>query len=210
MAVKIDFLENILLLSYQPAMFSKVLIKLIDQSVVPAIMLLTARLVSVVLISNHLGIPYSVGSSGFTFLSPEDYLIVNSYSLFVMLIALALGLAYILVKSIVFHSSHINPSSTAKVFSLKLSHLIQNSFDLYSQGAIWLSYLYLLVLVSGIMALFNLLFPWVFYFGLVISVGITLLFVLDIEREMELEEIPSDDYEDDVDTFVLEFGDDYV
>jgi hypothetical protein len=194
-------------------MFSKVLIKLIDEAIIPAILLLATRLVSVVLISTHLEIPYSVGPSGFTFPGPAEYVLINSYSIIAMLVVLSLGLGYILLKSLAFHSSHIDPKSTAKVFSLRLSHLIQNSFDLYSQGAIWVSYLYLITIVAGIMSLFGLLFSWVFYIALFLCVGVTLLFVLDIEKEVELGEMEDEDfsyYEDDEDTLVLEFGDDYV
>ena len=65
-----------------------------------------------------------------------------------------------------------------------LASFIQASFDLYSQGTIWLSYTYLLTAVTGIMALFGLVFSWVFVIGLVLSVIATLLLVLDVENEI--------------------------
>ncbi len=178
----------------------------------PALLLLTVRIVSVVLLSYQMGVPFSVSESGFLFNSTAQYLEINSYSILAMIISLALGLFYILTKAMVFHSSHITPQTTAKVFSAKLSFFIQNSYDLYSQGVIWLSYAFLLVLVSGIMSVFGLVFAWIFYLGLGITVLATILFVVDIEKEMDIEKLTEDlSYpEDDEETFILKFGEDYV
>ena len=193
-------------------MFSKILIKLIDQAIVPAVLLLTVRIVSVVLISYQMGIPFAVDNTGFIFSTTDQFLRMNSLSVFFMSIALGLGLAYILVKSMVFHSSHITPQTTAKIFSMKLSFFIQNSYDLYSQGIIWLSYTYLLIFGAGMMVLSGALLSWVFYVSLSIGIVGTILFVLDIEKEMEIDKATEDlnYYEDDEETFVLKFGEDYV
>ncbi|MBD3365959.1 hypothetical protein GF360_01295 [candidate division WWE3 bacterium] len=194
-------------------MFSKILIKLIDEAIVPAILLLTVRLVSVILISQYLEIPYSISNSGFVFNSPEDYLKINSYSLIAMLAALVLGLGITLVKSLFLHDSHITPKLTAKVFSLKMSSFIQNSFEIYSQGAIWVSYLYLLLLVAGIMAIFSLVYSWVFYVNLAVGIIASVLFIVDVEKEIDISKLEGSDfdyYEDAQEDFILEFGDDYV
>ena len=189
-------------------MVSRVLIKLIDQSIIPAILLLSVRVLSIILVSSFFGIDYSLGYSGFEFAKPTEYILVNSYSTFFMVMILAVGLFYILLKSFIFHDSHIAPGLTAKVFSLKLSSFIQSSFNLYSQGIVWLSYLYLMMFATGIMALFNLVFPWVFYVSLVLSVLSTALFVYDIEAELKF--ASEADGDPDSEDFVLNFGDDYA
>ena len=144
-------------------MFSRILIKLIDQAIVPAIFLLTVKIVATVGISRYLGIVFTVGPTGFVFDSTADYVRISSYSTFAMVAALAIGLFYILLKSMAFHETHISPKMTAKLFSLRLSTFIQGSFDLYSQGAIWMSYSYLLMFVTGIMSIFGMIYSWVFY-----------------------------------------------
>jgi len=117
-----------------------------------------------------------------------------------------------LLKSWAFHSSHISPKTTAVMFSLKLSFFIQNSYNLYSQGVVWISYLFLVVLTVGVMTIFGLVFPWVFFVGLAFTILATVLFVIDIEREINLVNENEDlEYsEDDEKTFVLKFGEDYV
>ena len=59
-------------------MFSRILIKLIDQAIVPAIFLLTAKIVATVGISRYLGIVFTVGPTGFVFENTEEYVRVSS------------------------------------------------------------------------------------------------------------------------------------
>lgn len=192
-------------------MFSKILIKLIDEAIVPAVTLITVRLASVILISRYLGIPFSLTNNGLAFNTASEYVKINSYSMAAMIISLVVGLAYTLTKSFFFHSSHITPKLTAQIFSLKLSFFIQNSFELYSQGAIWISYLFLLLLAAGTMVIFGLIYPWVAYLGLGTGILAAILFILDIEREINIQKLEDEkfDYYEDEEV-VLEFGEDYV
>lgn len=167
-------------------MFSRILIKLIDQSIVPALLLVTTKVLSSVLVARYFGIDFTLGPQGFVYTNVEDYLTINSYSIFFMIVAVATGIFYILLKSLIFHDTHIAPNVTARLFSLKLSHLIQASYDLYSQGTIWISYLYLLTLSSGVLALFNMIYPWVFWVSFVLSILSTVVLIFDIENELDL------------------------
>lgn len=168
-------------------MFSKILVKLIDQAIVPAVLLVAARIVSVVLIASYNKIDFSMDTGGLNVANPSQFLLVNSYSVLIMSLLLFLGITYVLLKSYVFHDSHITPKLTANMFSLKLSSFIQTSFDLYSQGSIWLSYMYLLMFVSGLMAFFGVLYPWVFTLLLGLCIISTILLVFDVEREVDMD-----------------------
>ena len=174
-------------------MFSRILVKLVDQAILPAVLLVATRVVSVVLISKHIGIILNIGVDGFTFETRGDYVLVNSYSILAMTLILTLGLVYILFKAYVFHDTHIKPHHTAKLFTLELSSVIQSSYEIYTQGTIWLSYVYLLTLVSGTMSVYKLVFGWVFYFSLVLALISTVLLILDIEHEVDISKgtIPS-------------------
>ncbi len=187
-------------------MFSKILIKLVDQAIVPAILLLLARVLSVIVVSHVFLVPFEIKNSGFVFQSAQDYVIVNSYSLLTLLGFLTVGILYILLKSFIFHDTHVTPALTTKLFSLRLSSLIQNSFDVYSQGLVWVSYLYLLLLVSGLMSLFGLIFTWVFYTALIFTIITTILFAFDVEREVEIKEGAYDDSDAVEDEYVLTIG----
>lgn len=176
-------------------MFSKILTKLIDESIVPAVLLLATRIVSVVLISRNFGIDLQISGNGFTFTKTDDYLMVNSYSALAMVIVLSVGLFYNLLKSYMFHESHITPSLTTRLFAVRLASFIQSSFDLYSQGSVWLSYSYLLTLVTGLMATFGLLYTWVFLVSLVLTLLSSVLLVVDVENEIDTSKSDSVQYD---------------
>ena len=164
--------------------FSRILVKLIDQAIIPAIVLLTARLASVVLISKVYGIPVAMGGSGLIFENHADYLFVNTYSVFAMMVVMFIALYYTLLRAFILHDTHIHPGLTARLFSLNLSTFIQGSFDLYSKGAVWLSYAYLMTIVVGIMAAFNAVFSWVAYTSLIFTLLGTVLLIIDVENEI--------------------------
>ncbi len=190
-------------------MFSKVLIKLVDEAILPAVVLLTVRICSVVVFAHIFNVSYSLSGSGFVFETSSDYILINSYSVLSMVLVLSVGVLYVLLKSYIFHDTHIRPSTTARLFSLRLTSLIQTSFDLYSQGTIWLSYLYLVTLVAGFMFFTGFIFSWVFVTSLVLALISTGLFIYDIEREAELNSsVIKEEYIDIEEDYILRFGGD--
>ncbi len=178
-------------------MVSRTLLKLIDQAILPAVVLLSTRILSILAISRYYGVNITIDSEGFTFPSKESYILVNSYSTMAMIGVLAIGILYILYKAYVFHDTHITPFLTAKLFSLRLSSLIQNSYELYSQAIVWLAYLYLTASVTGVLAFFGFVYKWSFYTALVMSIISTVVLVVDIENEMDLKRSKDDYIEDD-------------
>jgi len=188
-----NFLFMVLLL-YLP-MVSRTLIRLIDQAIVPAILLLCTRLMSVVLVSYFIGANFIFSANGFVFSDTSNYIIVNSYSTLAMVVVLAAGLIYILLKAFLFHDTHVSPKLTVKLFQHRMATLIQSSFELYSQGVIWLVYLYLISIVSIILGIFGVIYTWVSISSLVICGLATLLLVMDIENELDTLE---DDYREEI------------
>ncbi|GIW69374.1 MAG: hypothetical protein KatS3mg101_0121 [Patescibacteria group bacterium] len=166
-------------------MFSKLLIKLIDQAIIPAIVLLSARIISIVLLAMYFEVPFELTKRGFIFEGKDQYLQVNSYSLLAMTVVLAISLAFFLIRAHVFHDTHITPKLTATLFSLRMQGLVQNSLDLYTKGAIWISYAYLMTIVTGALSVYSLSYPFVFYITLAVAVIATILFVSDIENEIK-------------------------
>jgi hypothetical protein len=183
-------------------MLSKLLVKLIDKAVIPALLLLASRVVSIILVSKYLGIHLTLGNSGFVFHNQSDYIKVNSYSTLIMAGLLVVGLGYVVIKSLFFHESHIKPSITTRLFSLKAESLIQDSYEIYTQGAVWLTYAYLLLIISGVMALSGFMYAWVFYTIMGVSILTTLIFILDLEEEISIKKTSAEEY--DIDTSFIE------
>jgi hypothetical protein len=165
-------------------MFSKILIKLIDQAILPALVIFASRILSLFLFAGLFDVILRVDRSGIVFQSPRDYVLINSYSIMFMSSVLAIAIIHNLIKAYYFHDTHITPRLTARLFSMKLSSFIQSSMQLYSEGVIWISYSLLLTLVAGLMAFFGLCFYWVFFSSLLLTVISMTLFLLDIEKEL--------------------------
>ncbi|MBI4091489.1 hypothetical protein HY419_01910, partial [candidate division WWE3 bacterium] len=167
-------------------MFSRILIKLIDEAVLPAVLLVAARIIGVIAVAKYYDIPIENGKGvlPFYFSDPRDFVVVNSYATLFMFAVIFAGGVFFLLKSRVLHDSHISPHTAAKVFSLNLGSFVKTSFDLYSEGAIWLSYSYLLTLVMGLQVYFGIVYSWLFLLSLCLSVLLTLVFVSDVEREI--------------------------
>lgn len=176
---------------------SKILARLIDKAIIPAVLLIASRLISVVIVSKYLGITFKITDHGFIVPNSYDYTKVNSYSVLFMTAMLVIGLFYVLIKSMFFHDSHIKPTITAKLFSIKAESLIQNSYEIYTQGAVWVSYSYMLLLVSGIMAMSNLMYKWVFYIITGVTLLTTLLFIFDVEEEIKIKKDKDVEYDTD-------------
>lgn len=165
-------------------MFSKVLVKLVDQAIVPALIVFASRIASLLFFSSYFDINFSVNQNGIVFSNPQDYLLVNSYSIMVMVATLTVALLYNLLKAYYFHDTHITPGLTSKLFSMKLSSLIQSSMEVYSEGVIWLSYSFLLTVIAGLMTIFGLCYIWVFFTSLCFTAISGVLFLLDVEKEL--------------------------
>ncbi|OGC50911.1 hypothetical protein A2716_02655 [candidate division WWE3 bacterium RIFCSPHIGHO2_01_FULL_40_23] len=169
-------------------MFSKILIKLIDEAIVPAVLLVSARVLGSIFVIKYTGIQFEEKSTFLTlyFSNHTDFLTVNSYSSLIMYGVVFAGGLFFLLKSRIFHDSHVTPVVAAKMFSLKLGNFIQSSFDVYSEGTIWLSYSYLMTIILSVQYYFKLVYGWVFVLSLALSVLLTLILVSDVERELEI------------------------
>jgi hypothetical protein len=140
---------------------------------------------SVILVSYIIGANFIFSTNGFVFSDTSNYIIVNSYSTLAMVIVLTAGLTYILMKALLFHDTHISPKLTTKLFHHKMATLIQSSFELYSQGVIWLVYLYLISIVAIILGIFGVIYSWVAIVSLALCGFATLLLIIDIENELD-------------------------
>ena len=166
-------------------MFSKLLIKLIDQAIIPAVVLVSTRIVSMALLAMYYEVPFELTRKGFIFEGKEQYTQINSYSLLIMTAVLAISLAFFLLKAHVFHDTHITPKLTATLFSLRMQGMVQSSMDLYTKGTIWISYAYLMTILTGALALYYFIYAFVFYITLAVTILSSILLITDIENEIK-------------------------
>jgi len=165
-------------------MYSKILTKLISESITPFFGFVFLKAVVTILTARSLNLNVDLFSIFNLPVTKENYLIINTNVLFSFVIFAFIGLCYSLVKSIYFHDSHINPRLSLSVFNFRVGFLIQDSFHLFSQNIIWLFFNFITLFMT--IFLFSLGLTQGF---LVIVSGVfcligTYFFVLDIEYEL--------------------------
>ncbi len=166
-------------------MFSKILLKLIEESIIPAFTFVFLKVLITLYLGISLGYNVSIYNVFSLEVSLEAYSLINSYLLISFAIFCFLGMMYSILKSIHFHKSHIHPNTTLRLFTLRASFLIQDSFHLYSQSLIWLIYSYITLFLSMILFFLGLVNGYVLLLTSILCPISTYFFVLDLENEIE-------------------------
>lgn len=168
-------------------MVSKTLLKLIDEAIVPALLIVGTKLGSVFILSGILNITWDFKTLSITSaVSEADFIALNSYSNLIMFLCITIGLLWVVVKSHILHDTHITPTLAAKLVSLKLESFISTTAHIYHQALIWWLYTVLITFLISLQTYYGLVYSWVTYVSVVAAISSTWLIVLDIERESVL------------------------
>lgn len=171
-------------------MISQLLLRLIDETILPAVLVVAVKIISMWVLTVAFGIEWqlslSATASGIEFANHQGLILVNSYSNLMVVVVLTFQLIWVLAKAYHFHETHISPSFTLKLLSLNLTRLISTSVEVYHKALVWLSYLWLVVLLSFVHAAMGLAYGWVVAVSFAVALFVSWLFINDIEREISL------------------------
>lgn len=174
-------------------MFSTTLVRLIDESVLPALILVLTKLAGVLFIARFFNLSFEIAARGkflplpsFTFMSGEDYIKVNAYSNFLMFVVVALGFIFVLIRAHHFHGSHIHPNTLARVERWGLGRLIGESVDIYHQALIWLLFTWFVVILQILNLTSGLSYLALTVIAFLVALNLTWLLVFDVEKEIVL------------------------
>ena len=175
-------------------MVSSSVIKLIDEAIAPAALLILAKLLGFFLVSYFGNVPITINFKdilgilpSIQFISVSDYIIAENYSNITMFMAVALGTLLVLSRAHFLHESHINPNVHTKIASLNLEKLIAPSYHLYHQAAIWLTFLWLTTVFLGTSTVFlKITHPAVSAVAFIVAVSFTWVLIHDIEKEIKI------------------------
>ena len=163
--------------------YSKLLVKLVDRAILPAVFLFASKVVGTFFVASYLGVDSFNGLIAFNGLTASEYIFVNSYSTLFVFVSVFFGMAFLLFKAHVTHETHISPYISVRMASMKLNNMVQKSFDLFSEAAVWLMYSWLLTLVSIAQVTLGSMYMWVAVSAFVFSIVSSILVIIDIERE---------------------------
>ena len=167
-------------------MISKTLLKLIDEAILPAVIVVAGKILGVALLNPKLGLPFTLNLET---LPGSGANLVNTYSNLFSYGGVALGLSIILIRSFFFHNTHISPQITIRLYRLNLTSIIETTYELFHQAAVWLSYLWLLTILFALQAYWGLT-PWNIALGtLAVTLIFSCLFIIDADREIDIAKI---------------------
>lgn len=169
------------------------LIKLIDEAIIPALILIIVKMAAILAVSYFLKLSFDVNINGFakflprlSFQSVNDYILAENYSNLAMYTAAALGTLYILIKAHFLHQSHVSPKIQQKLASLNFENIISSSFHLYHQAFIWLVFLWLTTAFLATSTLIKVTYMPITIIALIITINFTWIFAVDVQKEVEI------------------------
>ncbi len=174
-------------------MVNKSLIKLIDEALLPAILLIIAKMGGLFMASLLLGLKFTVVMGDFFkvlptvhFLNPQDYVLAENYSNLAMFLVASLGCAFILLRAHFFHESHIRPRLHSRLVALNLESLIVPSYHLYHQATVWLLFLWLTVGFLIMSTILGVTYAPISLIAFIIAANFSWILTVDIQKEVEI------------------------
>lgn len=168
------------------------LLKLIEYSILPAVILILAKIGGIYLAAALFNINVDIMPSGDALMffkssvAGQDITVVSTYSDLFMYLGIALGMTIILVQALYLHDSHISPKMVNELAKRDLMSLIKSSFELYHSGVIWLAFLWLAAILVLINTTKGVTGVWALGVCLVFTISYSIIFLKDLFTEIEL------------------------
>lgn len=166
---------------------SAFILKLLDESIVPAVLLFATKLAGLILVARFLGVPLTISNKVLYFSHYQDLVLANNISNILVGFVVALGTSVVLARLYYFHDSHIHPFFLTKLLESDLEFVVSTSFELFHQATVWLSLGFFTVASFFVQTVFGLTSPFIFFTSLFGLALLTVLTVLDFEREVKIE-----------------------
>ena len=112
----------------------------------------------------------------------------NGWSNMAVLVVVLTGFLTVLIRAHAFHTSHISPRLSVSLVKMEMTGLAVSSWEIYHQAVIWLAYVWLALILFAIQASYEVSPWWIVILGGVIAGMFTWMFIVDVEREIEIEQ----------------------
>lgn len=167
------------------------LLKLIDEAIVPGLLVFAAKLLGLVAVNAWLNLSWDPTGNSlfplFSYRSPEAFALANSWSNLAVLAVILIGLVTVLVRAHIFHTTHISPRLSVSLVRRQLTGLAVNSWEIYHQAVVWLAYLWLALVLFALQAIYGVSWWWLDIAGTVIALLLSWLLIIDVEYEIDIE-----------------------
>jgi hypothetical protein len=170
---------------------SRSLLKLIDEAIVPGLLVFAAKLLGLIVVNAWLNLSWDPSGGSllplFSYRSPEAFALANGWSNILVLVVILTGLLLVLIRAHVFHNSHISPKVAVSLVRRQLTSLAATSWEVYHQAVVWLCYLWLALILFSLQAVYGVSPWWLDICGTIAALLLSWLLIVDVERELEIE-----------------------
>jgi hypothetical protein len=175
-------------------MLARTLGKLLDESIVPAAIIIAGKVVGLALANYSSNLSYSLEPGGsilpwtVVYNSPAEAQMANTASNLVMFLVVLAGFSFVLFRAHYLHSSHIPPKLSGELAKMRLEHFVADTFEIYHQALVWLSFLWITTAIIFIYGLGGGSVSAVLL-AFLLSFAATYLFTKDVEIELKTERL---------------------
>ena len=170
----------------------RTLLKLIEYSILPAILLFLGKLLGLILIGSLFSIPIDINAPDkqlllfSTSVDQDSIETVSTYSDLFMFVIISIAMTFVLIQAIYFHNSHISSKTISRLAKYNLLGLIRSSFQLYHAGVVWLGFLWISAVVIFINYYQSITELWVLLISLLFCISFSIIFIRDLFLEIGL------------------------
>lgn len=170
---------------------SKSLIKLLDNALLPAALMVVSKFIGILLTIQLFNISWTVQETpnnvfAFqTILSSQDALLVTSYSDLFMFTVLAFGFTVHILRAVFLHKSHVSLDLLTRLAHKDLLNLLKSSYEIYHGASVWLLFMWVTSILVLSNVINNFVFSWIGPVVLLVSTLLTIVFLQDVYRELE-------------------------
>jgi len=151
--------------------------------VMPSIVLVFTKALTMIFFSTLYGLSYEATSNGIIFSSFTNFKMANDYSSALTFLVAFSFTSWLVFKGYFLHHSHIKPSLSSWLYSQNLEGLLVKNMGLFVKLAAWVIFMWIIAILIITQYFLGLTSDWVLYGSLIMSSVLTVLSVIDIEKE---------------------------
>lgn len=175
-------------------MFRFSFLKLIDDAILPAFLVVGTKVISFLLLALTLGLSldWPADLYSFTTLSTKYlentsiFIQVSSISSLFTLLTILFGFGWVVIKAHHFHASHLHPKWQQLFSRSGWEHLIQDSQEIYHQSIVWFTLSWGFFFYCLVATFIGLTFWWVPLLATAVVFSLTMLMLEDFLKEKKI------------------------
>ena len=175
-------------------MLARTFTKILDESIVPAVIIIAGKILGLTLANIVNNLPYTIMTGGsilpwtVVYNSTSEGNIANTFSNLVMYLVVFSGFLVVLIRAHYLHDTHLPPKLAGRLLKLRLFHFVTTTFEIYHQALVWLSFLWITTLVLFFYTLGGGSIT-ITMIGFLLSFIATYLYMKDVDVEIETEKM---------------------